>query len=60
MSKVVTPVGNALVVAAIVKAYPKEAVDILAELKYDHLMKCWFFWRNGVFVGIEENGYLHT
>jgi hypothetical protein len=49
-----------VVVEAVTKAFPKEASDILAELKYDNIMKCWFFVRWGMFVGVEENGYIHS
>ena len=48
------------IVDAIIKAWPDQAVEILGELKYDHLNGCYFLNRWGMYVGIEENGYIHT
>lgn len=40
---------------------PFFANDVLNDLKYDHLNKCWYFNRGGIYHGIEEkDGYIHT
>lgn len=48
-----------IVIDAITKAFPKEANEMLAELKYDSIMRCWYFVRGKVFTGIEDDGYIH-
>lgn len=47
--------------SAIVKAFPNDAGEILAELKWDCLNGCFFFQRWGMYVGVEAvDGYIHT
>jgi hypothetical protein len=38
----------------------REDHKIIASLKYDAIDHVWWFERYGQFVGIEENGYMHT
>ncbi len=33
---------------------------ILHQLRYDTLNRCFYFWHDEVYVGIEMDGYLHT
>jgi len=40
--------------------YPKEAVRILGELKWDAIMKCWYFYLGDLFLGVELDGYIHS
>ncbi len=44
------------------KLTTEEHVNLLspANLRWDSLNKCFFFWRNGVYHGVEVDGYLHT
>jgi len=46
--------------ASIRKAYPADADAILAEIKYDTLNCNWFFYRHGMYVGVENDGHIHT
>ena len=48
------------VVTALRNAWPTQADEILATLKYDSLMGCWYFVRWGQYVGIESDGFIHT
>lgn len=49
-----------VVIAAVKKAFPDQADLILAETKWDSLNGCYYFIRWGMFVGIEEDGYIHS
>lgn len=51
---------NEIIQAAIRNAFPKDAEAILADLKYDTLNGNWYFWRHGVYVGVEHDGYIHS
>lgn len=42
------------------KSFPKDAEAIIADLKYDTLNRNWFFYRYGVYVGVEHDGYIHS
>ena len=46
------------VLEAIARAWPDQAVEILAERRHnrDH----WYFQRWGMYVGVEYDGYIHT
>lgn len=33
---------------------------LLGELEYSNIMGCWYFTWDGVFYGVEANGYLHS
>lgn len=48
----------AVVRDAIHKAFPKDALEILRELRWnrDHF----YFRRWGMYVGVERDGYIHT
>ena len=48
-----------VVIESIRKSFPQQAEEILSDLKYDSIMKCWYFVRNGIFTGIESCGYIH-
>lgn len=49
-----------VVVKSIKEQYPQEADSILEELKYDSIMGCWCFILNGMFLGVEKDGYIHS
>jgi len=53
-------IPNEAIKASIRKAYPDDAEAILADLKYDTLNRNWFFYRHGMYVGVEDDGYIHT
>lgn len=46
------------VVAAICKAWPDQAAEILQQIKWNH--DHWYIQRWGMYVGIEPDGYIHT
>ena len=48
------------VIDAIMKRYPDKCDEILKELKFDSIMGCFYFIRDGVFFGVEKDGYIHT
>ncbi len=48
------------VLKSILEHYPKEAGDIILDLKYSNLQGCWYFYLNGMYIGIEPDGYIHT
>jgi hypothetical protein len=33
---------------------------LLADLKWDSMMRCYYFWRHGMFHGVELDGHVHT
>lgn len=53
-----------VVVEAIKKAFPDHTKDytnnLLHEVKWDHLNRCFFFVKWGMYVGVEEDGHIHT
>ena len=51
---------KAIVDEAIRKAFPKDAEEIIKEVRWDALQGCYFFNRWGMYVGIEPDGYIHT
>jgi hypothetical protein len=53
------PTTPQAVIASIRKAYPNEADEILAALRYDNIMRCWYFIRGGVYTACESCGYRH-
>jgi len=50
----------AAVLQAIIRAFPKEAEEILKSLKHDSICNYWYFTRWGLFVGVEKDGFIHT
>jgi len=42
------------------RAHKANFDKIFAELKYDYLNGNWYFFHSGMYLGIEENGYLHS
>jgi hypothetical protein len=36
------------------------AAELVAALKFDPMMGCYFFIRHGVFFGVELDGHVHT
>ena len=48
------------VIDAIYKRFPDDAIQILQEIAYDNMNGCYFFTRWGMYIGIEEDGYIHT
>jgi len=52
-------VPNAEVVRSIQRVYGEKAAEVLSELKYDHICRCWYFVKDGVYFGVEEDGYIH-
>lgn len=54
-----TPIPEA-VETALRQAWPDQADDILADLKWQALDGFFFFTRWGMFVGVETDGYIHT
>ena len=49
-----------VVIKAVREAFPKDAISILHDVKWDGLNGCYFFERWGMYVGIEKDGYIHT
>lgn len=47
---------NQVVIASVSRRFPEK----VEELRYDYLNKCWYFWLNGIFFGVEEDGHIHT
>jgi hypothetical protein len=45
---------------AIWKAYPDQAGEIISSLEWDGLNGNFYFWRWGMYVGVELDGYIHT
>ena len=45
---------------AIREAFPKDAEEIIAELRWHFGDGFWSFHRWGMFVGVELDGYIHT
>lgn len=48
------------VIDSIKKSFPKDAMEILDSLRFDHIMKCFYFTRWGMFVGVELDGFIHS
>jgi len=48
------------VVEAIKNAFPKDADDILKSLRYHAGDNFWSFNRWGMFVGVEQDGFIHS
>ncbi len=49
-----------VVLKALRRKYGKYADEVATTLRWDSLNKCWFYTRNGIFFGVEEDGYIHT
>ena len=49
-----------VVVRAIQKRFHSEATDILTRIEWDNLNGCFHFDWAGMYVGVEEDGYIHT
>jgi hypothetical protein len=49
-----------VVVEAIVKAWPEQAAEILPAMERNHFGGHWYFNRWGMYVGVEDDGYIHT
>lgn len=49
-----------VVVKALRRKYGAESDSIAVRLLWDGLMKCWTYTHNGIFYGVEEDGYIHT
>jgi hypothetical protein len=54
----VTP--SETVVNAIREAFPKSCDEILANMKYYPGDDFWGFSIHGIFVGVEQSGYIHS
>jgi hypothetical protein len=54
--KIITDV----VIESVKKAFPDQANDILKSVKWDGMMGCYYFNRWGMYVGIEEDGLIHS
>jgi hypothetical protein len=49
-----------VVYEAIFKAWPDQATEVVEQLGYDSLNGNWHFNRWGMYVGVEDDGYIHT
>lgn len=45
---------------AIRKAWPEDADAIIASVRWDSLLGCWFFERFGMTIGVEKDGCIHS
>ena len=48
------------VVESIVKSFPNDYEKVLKALQWDDLNGCYYVAYAGMYVGIEEDGYIHT
>jgi hypothetical protein len=54
--KIITDV----VIRAVYAAFPRLATNVLYDLKWDSLNGCYCFGCWGIFIGIEEDGHIHS
>lgn len=45
---------------ALFKAFPYDLDDILKSIRYSSINGCHYFKRWGMWIGIEDDGYIHT
>ena len=48
------------VIASITRAFPDQAQEILESIQRDGISQCYYFLRWGLYVGVEDDGYIHT
>ena len=49
-----------VVIASVKKSFPTECDEIIPTIRWDSLNRCYFFQRWGMYIGIEEDGYIHS
>lgn len=49
-----------VVTRAIKEAFPRNWREYIRNLRWHNLMVCYSFTTNGMFVGVELDGYIHT
>ncbi len=49
-----------VVLKALRRKYGADADAIGRLLQWDGIMKCWTYTHNGIFYGVEEDGYIHS
>ena len=54
------PTDRAPLITAITKRFPDRAQTLIALARWDPLDRCWHVDVNGMWIGIEPDGYLHS
>lgn len=48
------------VIRAMRRKHGKEADKYIQQLRWDAMNKCWFYTYAGMYLGVEEDGYIHS
>lgn len=48
------------VILNLFNAWEDQFMEIIAQIKWDHLNGCYAFNRWGMYVGVERDGYIHS
>ena len=53
-------VPSVAVLRAMRRKHGKEADKYIQQLRWDGMNKCWFYTYAGMYLGVEEDGYIHS
>jgi hypothetical protein len=42
------------------RKHGKEADKYIQQLRWDAMNKCWFYTYTGMYLGVEQDGYIHS
>ena len=49
-----------VVISSIKNSFPTDSEEIIKQLRYDSINRCYFFSRWGMYIGVESDGYIHS